>query len=309
MLRNHRSRAASPRAGPSTFRAHGSGRGSLTWALRRLAAPTTGARTSPAGLPDPSILLRSCPPEPPGGRSVTPRHPKGTGPCLTDHNGNVVRLGVENLEREDAFGAGATEAAAVEERFLYGGLEAMPEVPGVMLAQQRLYDTETGRFLAPDPIGLEGGLHRSRYVANLPTSWVDPTGRSAERHLRGRPSAWGAPSSQGLSALQRNTDQFAGYEASIDFENVVMLTTVVVDSTGANAGGTPKQQGDALIVAVKENAERRNRRKKAGVGVFEVRRGGAESRRGGDGGQLQAGPSTLFLKAPCELHYRASLTA
>ena len=45
-----------------------------------------------------------------------------------------------------------------------------------MMAQQRLYDSDTGRFLAPDPIGLEGGMHRSRYVSNLPTGWIDPTG-------------------------------------------------------------------------------------------------------------------------------------
>ncbi|MCP4804340.1 MAG: hypothetical protein GY913_18245 [Proteobacteria bacterium] len=81
----------------------------------------------------------------------------GMTPLITDHNGNVIRLGMETLERDDGFGAGAAEATSVEERFLYAGLEAMPDVPGMMLAQQRLYDTETGRFLAPDPIGLDGG--------------------------------------------------------------------------------------------------------------------------------------------------------
>lgn len=98
---------------------------------------------------------------------------------VTDHNANVVFFGTEELERDSAFGEGESEAAAAEERFLFGRLEALPDVPGVMLAQQRLYDSTTGRFLAPDPIGLEGGMHRSRYVSNLPTGWIDPTGLAA----------------------------------------------------------------------------------------------------------------------------------
>ncbi|MCP4921545.1 MAG: RHS repeat-associated core domain-containing protein [Proteobacteria bacterium] len=99
-----------------------------------------------------------------------------THPVVTDHNANVISFGSEELERDSAFGTGPTEAADAEERFLFGRLAALPDVPGVMLAQQRLYDGDTGRFLAPDPIGLEGGMHRSRYVSNLPTGWIDPTG-------------------------------------------------------------------------------------------------------------------------------------
>ncbi|WP_145502189.1 glycohydrolase toxin TNT-related protein [Yersinia similis] len=39
----------------------------------------------------------------------------------------------------------------------------------------RYYDGETGQYLCPDPIGLEGGLNPYGYVHN-PVSWVDPLG-------------------------------------------------------------------------------------------------------------------------------------
>ncbi|NHB98258.1 hypothetical protein C5470_18585, partial [Photorhabdus stackebrandtii] len=39
----------------------------------------------------------------------------------------------------------------------------------------RYYAPETGRFITPDPIGLNGGLNPYSYVHN-PTGWVDPLG-------------------------------------------------------------------------------------------------------------------------------------
>ncbi|MFP2424265.1 RHS repeat-associated core domain-containing protein, partial [Pseudescherichia vulneris] len=39
----------------------------------------------------------------------------------------------------------------------------------------RYYDTETGQYLTPDPIGLAGGVNPYGYVHN-PLSWVDPLG-------------------------------------------------------------------------------------------------------------------------------------
>lgn len=39
----------------------------------------------------------------------------------------------------------------------------------------RYYDPHTGRYLAPDPIGLNGGTNEFRYVRN-PTGWIDPFG-------------------------------------------------------------------------------------------------------------------------------------
>jgi len=38
------------------------------------------------------------------------------------------------------------------------------------------YDPETGRYLSPDPIGLDGGLNLYAYVENDPVNYVDPWG-------------------------------------------------------------------------------------------------------------------------------------
>ena len=40
----------------------------------------------------------------------------------------------------------------------------------------RFYDPETGRYLSPDPIGLEGGLNLYAYVGNDPVNFFDSTG-------------------------------------------------------------------------------------------------------------------------------------
>ena len=43
----------------------------------------------------------------------------------------------------------------------------------------RYYDPYTGRYLTPDPIGLEGGLNLFPYVLNNPVNMIDPEGLDA----------------------------------------------------------------------------------------------------------------------------------
>jgi RHS repeat-associated protein len=40
----------------------------------------------------------------------------------------------------------------------------------------RYYNPQTGRYITPDPIGLEGGINLFAYVANNPVNEIDPQG-------------------------------------------------------------------------------------------------------------------------------------
>ena len=94
---------------------------------------------------------------------------------MTDGTGSLLQVGSEAVEPGTAFGEG-TSVSSTDARFAFAGLEALPGAPGVQMSQQRMYDSETGRFLSPDPIGLGGGNHRTRYGSGNPTRYTDPTG-------------------------------------------------------------------------------------------------------------------------------------
>lgn len=47
---------------------------------------------------------------------------------------------------------------------------------GLYYNYYRYYDVETGRYLTPDPIGLEGGINLYAYVRNNPVNDIDPYG-------------------------------------------------------------------------------------------------------------------------------------
>ena len=66
----------------------------------------------------------------------------------------------------------------------------------------RYYDPETGRYLSPDPIGLDGGLNLYAYVENDPVNWSDPEGLLGEV-ITFHPVGWGT-SSFGHTAYNDN---------------------------------------------------------------------------------------------------------
>ncbi|MBU0682201.1 MAG: RHS repeat-associated core domain-containing protein [Proteobacteria bacterium] len=50
------------------------------------------------------------------------------------------------------------------------------EETGLYYNWHRYYNPETGRYMTPDPIGLEGGINLYAYVGGDPVNWIDPTG-------------------------------------------------------------------------------------------------------------------------------------
>jgi len=94
----------------------------------------------------------------------------------TDTLGSLQLVGTEWIESTGAFGDHTEPAQSVSTRFVYAGLEHLPDTPGYQLAERRLYHAETGRFASLDPLGLAAGPNRFIYANNDPLAFKDPTG-------------------------------------------------------------------------------------------------------------------------------------
>ncbi|MEO1005699.1 MAG: RHS repeat-associated core domain-containing protein, partial [Cyanobacteria bacterium J06638_38] len=95
---------------------------------------------------------------------------------LTDGSGGVV-----NSYFYSPFGKDIAETEAVVNPFEFvGQFGVAEEANGLDFMRARFYDSDTGRFISLDPIGLEGGdTNLYRYVNNSPISITDPSGTYA----------------------------------------------------------------------------------------------------------------------------------
>lgn len=103
---------------------------------------------------------------------------------VTDHQ-NKPRRGIDATTQQivwswdaDAFGVlqpatGITNGVEMNLRFpgQYYDIQS-----GLYYNHNRYYNPELGRYMEPDPIGLEGGLNPYSYVSNNPVNSTDPTG-------------------------------------------------------------------------------------------------------------------------------------
>jgi len=68
----------------------------------------------------------------------------------------------------------------IENSFRFPG-QYYDEETGLSYNYFRYYDQTTGRYVTPDPIGLEGGINLFVYVENNPTNFADPDGKNPIR--------------------------------------------------------------------------------------------------------------------------------
>jgi RHS repeat-associated protein len=73
------------------------------------------------------------------------------------------------------FGDAVTSIATVENPFRFPGQYYDSET-GLHYNYFRYYNPQTGRYITPDPIGLEGGINLFVYLRGNPLRWVDPFG-------------------------------------------------------------------------------------------------------------------------------------
>ena len=98
----------------------------------------------------------------------------GTFYFLQDHLNSVIGLvgTVNERYQYEAFGA---SNGSNWTRYGYTGRER-DAATGLLYYRARWYDSQQGRFLTEDPIGMRGGLNLYSYVGNSPLNLIDPLG-------------------------------------------------------------------------------------------------------------------------------------
>lgn len=131
--------------------------------------------------------------EPGIGRSFAPSDGFGTQYYHADAIGTTRMLtnttSPPSVSGESSYTAFGEQIGGTSQRYGYAGAwgyqTATSDTPGDAYAADfkfmhvgaRYYDPATGRFLQRDPIGIRGGLNVYAYVKNLPTVYVDPSGK------------------------------------------------------------------------------------------------------------------------------------
>jgi RHS repeat-associated protein len=146
----------------------------------------------------------------------------GTPQKLTNATGSVV-WAIDYLP----FGQAEITVGTIENNIRFAGQYYDSET-GLHYNYHRYYNPAIGRYLTPDPIGLEGGINPYIYVQNNPVNAVDLFGLEAF-HVSGTPYVFGSdrpgspvkpgdPISKYLSDNVRHMDQTAKFHDNlVDF--------------------------------------------------------------------------------------------
>ncbi|MCK7431186.1 RHS repeat-associated core domain-containing protein, partial [Enterobacter chengduensis] len=89
---------------------------------------------------------------------------------------------------------------------------------GLYYNRHRYYDPGVGRYLSPDPVGLDGGLNQYAYVPD-PLSWIDPLGLSCRNDYLGRTPGKNSRTGREVIARMRDEGKIRGYGSRTTFQD------------------------------------------------------------------------------------------
>ena len=178
---------------------------------------------------------------------------------INDHLGTPQRLitGEGTVVWQAAalpFGRTQVQLGTVQNNLRFPGQYFDAET-GLHYNWNRYYDPETGRYLSPDPIGLDGGLNLYAYVENDPVNLVDPEGLAAMLNPY-------APSPlKKFEALMA-----AGkYKEALEFAEIMGLSAssivaakAALDRTKRECGDDPCSQHEKICVGTAKTVEAHN---------------------------------------------------
>ena len=75
------------------------------------------------------------------------------------------------------------------------------EPSGLYYYRARMYSPTLGRFMQPDPIGYQGGVHLYAYVGNDPLNRIDPSGLMASDLFAAVANSIIPPRENGISSI------------------------------------------------------------------------------------------------------------
>ncbi len=149
----------------------------------------------------------------------------GTPQAMTDEAGNIVWQADYK-----PFGEVAVTTGDVRNNFRFPG-QYFDEETGLHYNWHRYYDPKTGRYMTPDPIGLEGGINLYAYVTGNPVNRTDISGLMEETVS----SPKGFPGSVIDIILTRvdqfvNPDRWGPNQRTENFMAVVDVVVIVLSS-------------------------------------------------------------------------------